>query len=87
VMGGAILCPICGNNQAYCKCTRLEKEQFLEIARLREERRSISTLLQKVENLESDNAQLRNDVYTLRESEMWGVGCKPSPSVTSSPKE
>jgi hypothetical protein len=41
-MGGAILCPICGNNQAYCKCTRLEKEQFLEIARLREERRWIS---------------------------------------------
>jgi hypothetical protein len=38
-MGGAILCPICGNNQAYCKCTRLEKEQFLEIARLREEMR------------------------------------------------
>ena len=38
-MGGAILCPICGNNQAYCKCTRLEREQFLEIARLREENR------------------------------------------------
>ena len=38
-MGGAILCPICGNNQAYCHCTRLEKEQFLEIARLRQERR------------------------------------------------
>ena len=34
-MGGGIECPICGNNQAYCKCTRLEKEQFLEIARLR----------------------------------------------------
>jgi hypothetical protein len=41
-MGGAIECPLCGNNQAYCKCTRLEKEQFLEIARLREERRWIS---------------------------------------------
>jgi hypothetical protein len=41
-MGGAILCPICGNNQAYCKCTRLEKEQFWEIARLREERRWVS---------------------------------------------
>ena len=38
-MGGAIECPLCGNNQAYCKCTRLEKKQFLEIARLREERR------------------------------------------------
>jgi hypothetical protein len=38
-MGGAIECPLCGNNQAYCKCTRLEKQQFLEIARLREERR------------------------------------------------
>ena len=37
-MGGAILCPICGNNQAYCKCTRLEKQQFLEIVRLRQER-------------------------------------------------
>ena len=36
MMGGGIECPICGNNQAYCKCTRLEKEQFLEIARLRE---------------------------------------------------
>lgn len=34
-MGGAIECPLCGNNQAYCKCTRLEKSQFLEIARLR----------------------------------------------------
>jgi hypothetical protein len=38
-MGGAIECQLCGNNQAYCKCTRLEKKQFLEIARLREERR------------------------------------------------
>ena len=36
MMGGGIECPICGNNQAYCKCTRLEKEQCLEIARLRE---------------------------------------------------
>ena len=35
-MGGAIECPLCGNNQAYCKCTRLEKEQFLEIERLRQ---------------------------------------------------
>jgi hypothetical protein len=38
-MGGAIECPLCGNNQAYCKCTRLEKEQFLEIRKLREDRR------------------------------------------------
>lgn len=37
-MGGAIECPLCGNNQAYCKCTRLEKAQFLEIAKLRMER-------------------------------------------------
>jgi hypothetical protein len=42
MMGGAIECPLCGNNQAYCKCTRLEKEQFLEIVRLREERRWVS---------------------------------------------
>jgi hypothetical protein len=34
-MGGAIECPLCGQNQAYCKCTRLEKEQCLEIRRLR----------------------------------------------------
>lgn len=40
-MGGAIECPLCGNNQAYCKCTRLERAQFLEIARLREELRWI----------------------------------------------
>ena len=32
-----------------------------EIARLREERRSITTLLGKVETLEADNAKLRED--------------------------
>ena len=32
-----------------------------EIARLREERRSISTLLGKVESLEADNAKLREE--------------------------
>jgi len=32
-----------------------------EITRLREERRSISTLLQKVENLEAENAKLREE--------------------------
>lgn len=42
-------------------------EVATRLAELVEERRSISTLLQKVESLESDNAQLRNDVYTLRE--------------------
>jgi Protein of unknown function (DUF551) len=59
-MGGAILCPICGNNQAYCKCTRLEKEQFLEIARLREERRWVPV----GERLPAD------DVHVL----VWGNG-------------
>ena len=32
-----------------------------EIARLREERRSISTLLQKVESLEAENKRLREE--------------------------
>ncbi len=54
-------CPICDNKPANCDCTRLEKEQFLEIVRLSEERRSISTLLQKVESLEAEIARLREE--------------------------
>jgi hypothetical protein len=48
-MGGAILCPICGNNQAYCKCTRLEKEQFLEIVRLRGSLNVVAACLSEME--------------------------------------
>ena len=40
-----------------------------EIARLREERRSISTLLGKVETLEADNARLREE--RRRREEVW----------------
>ena len=43
----------------------LIREAAAEIARLREERRSISTLLQKVEVLEADNKR-------LREERRWG---------------
>jgi hypothetical protein len=50
-----------------------------EIARLREERRSITTLLGKVETLEADNKRLREERDTLLESQLWGVACKPSP--------
>ena len=50
-----------------------------EIARLREERRSITTLLGKVESLEADNAKLREERGTLLESQLWGVNCKPTP--------
>ena len=50
-----------------------------EIARLREERRSITTLLGKVETLEADNKRLREERVTLLESQLWGVACKPSP--------
>jgi chromosome segregation ATPase len=69
-------CPICDNKPANCDCTATEREQFdeieslrAEIARLREERRSISTLLQKVESLEADNAKLRDDRLTNEERE------------------
>ena len=62
-------CPICDNKPANCDCTATEREQFdeiqqlqAEIARLREERRSITTLLGKVESLEADNERLREDV-------------------------
>jgi FtsZ-binding cell division protein ZapB len=50
-----------------------------EIDRLREERRSISTLHQKVENLEAENKRLREERDTLLESQLWGVNCKPLP--------
>jgi cell shape-determining protein MreC len=52
-----------------------------EIARLREEQRSISTLLQKVESLEADNKRLCKERDTLLESEAWGVNCKPTPEA------
>ena len=52
-----------------------------EIARLREEQRSISTLLQKVETLEADNKRLCKERDTLLESEAWGVNCKPTPEA------
>ena len=52
-----------------------------EIVRLREERRSISTLHQKVESLEADNTRLREERDTLLESEAWGVNCKPTPEA------
>jgi hypothetical protein len=46
-----------------------------EIARLREERRSISTLLGKVESLEADNARLREERLTNEERGAihWGT--------------
>jgi cell division protein FtsB len=50
-----------------------------EITRLREERRSISTLHQKVEGLEEENKRLRDERDTLLESQLWGVACKPLP--------
>jgi hypothetical protein len=49
-----------------------------EIVKLREERRSISTLHHKVESLEAENNRLREERDTLLESEAWGVTCKPS---------
>ena len=61
-------CPICDNKPANCDCTATEREQFdeiqelqTEIARLREERLTISTLLGKVETLEADNERLREE--------------------------
>ena len=41
------------------------EQMAAEIARLREERRSISTLLGKVETLEADNAKLREERLTF----------------------
>ena len=61
------------------KASDAVKWAIAEIARLREERRSITTLLGKVESLEADNKRLREERDTLLESQLWGVACKPSP--------
>ncbi len=53
-------------------------EVATRLAELVEERRSISTLLQKVESLEDEIARLREERDTLLESQLWGVNCKPS---------
>lgn len=53
-------------------------EAAARLAALVEERRSITTLLGKVESLEADNAKLRKERDALLESEAWGVNCKPT---------
>ena len=52
-----------------------------EIARLREERRSISTLLGKVESLEADNERLREErlAFCTVEGYPGKFGTKPLP--------
>ena len=53
-------------------------EAAARLAELVEERRSITTLLGKVETLEAQNKRLREERDTLLESQMWGVNCKVS---------
>jgi len=48
-----------------------------EIVKLREERRSISTLHQKVESLEEEIARIRGENETLRDH--WPTFWKPLP--------